>query len=365
MDNDDDVHTTFSGALDPKLMLAATTFLIAAGVGTWKAFSPSSILARHRREQDSDQSGNALKADNDSMTAAEKKKRARDRRKRTPLPKLPRGPSSATATLAGPLAAAKKVIRQPSGVSARKQRPRAMSVSEHSEAADSVVPEDVGDEISRPAGSSHNDQTNNENNDIIDSSASLDAVSRPENIALPASPEPIRSQSPPPPSPSASTSGSTSGTPHTPPSVATSQLSLPPLSNESSSWQWEPKNHKESPPQRGRKRSTRQTESPVSTPYTMTFPTLNTLPPPNTPLDAQIEFMKNQVDNFRSREEENRLREEALLHEMERLRMESEQSRQEVSRFQWQLNDMNQREERVSDPFFTLLYLLNHNLCSY
>ncbi|KAG8828231.1 hypothetical protein FRC19_008347 [Serendipita sp. 401] len=335
MDNDDDGY--LNSTLDPKFMLAATTLLIAAGVGTWKAFSPVFAAGRHRDSQRLEQAGSALKDNADSISAAEKKKRNRDRRKRAPLPKLARAASNVSSQ--GAASGGRKVIRQPSALPGRRQRQQSPSASES-------MAEVALDETPTPLAASDGREAQLPNLDPVINSGDLD----PENIPLPLSPGPSRSRSPAPvPSPCVSTSASTSGTPLTPASLATSQLSLPPLGAETSSWQWNHQNLKDSSPapQRGRKPHVRHAENAAVSPSVATFPTLNTLPPPNTPMEAQVEFMRHQVDSYRAQEEATRAREEALLMDIERLRAEAELSRQDVSRLQWQLSDMSQREERL------------------
>lgn len=342
----DELEAGLGTSLDPKLMLAATTLLIAASVGTWKVFQPTIFAAAYRsHSRGLEAAHESTKADTDAGLSVEKKKRSKDRRKRAPVPKLPKAlsqPSSSNSLTAG-----KKVIRQPSALAGSKksrQRSPSVSTSTHEDLDLRAV-----DETPRPLPISQQYR----NVDTI-----KEGANHPENVPLPPSPVLVlaRPHSPPPPqpSPSASTSASTSGTPHTPPSIANSQFSFPALaltteSESPGNWRWEDKQtHAPSPvPKRGRKCPPHRDQSPAPTPPVASFPTLNTLPPPNTPLELQVEFMKNQVETYRAQEQANREREEVLLIDVDRLRAEAEQSRQDVSRLQWQLNDMTQREERV------------------
>jgi hypothetical protein len=346
MDNDNDIQPGFRSALDPKLMLAATTLLIAASIGTWKAFSPAFAAARHQRAQMLEESQKSLIANSDSISAADKKKRTKDRRKRAPVPKLPRAPSTSNNPQGIP--GAKKVVRQPSALTSRRNRPLTPSISEHSESIPETFPVD---ETPRPASVPRTTHAPLTQETIVHSTL-LSGDVNPTEIPLPTSPILGRTQTPPPslPSPSASTSASTSGAPFTPPPSITSQMMLPPLASDASAWQWEGKHNDEhsSSPRRGRQPTSQRSKEFDHHTSVTAFPTLSTLPPPNTPLEVQIDFMKNQVESFRTQEQINRAREEALVLELERTRAEAEQSRQDVSRLQWQLSDMSQREERVS-----------------
>ncbi|KAG8835472.1 hypothetical protein FRC17_003039 [Serendipita sp. 399] len=347
MDNDDESY--LSSSLDPKLMLAATTFLIAAGVGTWKAFSPVFAAGRHRGSQRLGNAGAALKEDADSISTGDKKKRSKDRRKRGAMPKLTK--AGVNTGSQGASNGGRRVIRQPSALPGRRQRQQSPSASES-------TTEVTLDETPRPLTVSDSRDVQLPGLDPMSDSETL----APESIPLPPSPGPSRSQSPVTvPSPSVSTSASTSGTPLTPASLATSQLSLPPLTAEAEvlSWHWSRQPVKDSSPapQRGRKPHVRHADNATSSPIVATFPTLNTLPPPNTPMEAQVEFMKHQVDSYRAQEEATRAREDALLMDIERLRAEAEQSRQDVSRLHWQLSDMSQREERLLAQINALLQM--------
>ncbi|PVF93310.1 hypothetical protein CPB86DRAFT_114971 [Serendipita vermifera] len=353
MDNDNDIQPGFRSALDPKLMLAATTLLIAASFGTWKAFSPAFAAARHQRAQMLEDNQKTLIANVDSNTAADKKKRSKDRRKRAPAPKLPRAASTSSNPQGIP--GAKKVIRQPSALSSRRNCPPTPSISQLSESIPETFPVD---ETPRPASVPRTPHATLMQETTVHSTLLSDDVN-PAEIPLPTSPILGRTQTPPLsslPSPSASTSASTSGAPFTPPQGMTSQMMLPPLASDTSAWQWEGKHHDDhSPsPRRGRQPTSHRSKGSDHNASVTTFPTLNTLPPPNTPLEVQIDFMKNQVESFRTQEQINRAREEALVIELERLRAEAEQSRQDVSRLQWQLSDMSQREERVSRSLYLL-----------
>ncbi|CAG8716199.1 1169_t:CDS:2, partial [Acaulospora colombiana] len=314
MDNDNDIQPGFKSALDPKLMLAATTLLIAASIGTWKAFSPAFAAARHQRAQMLEDNQKSLIANADSNTAADKKKRSKDRRKRAPAQKLPRAASTSSHPQGIP--SAKKVIRQPSALSSRRNRPLTPSISEHSESIPETFPVD---ETPRPTSIPRTPHATLTQETTVHSTL-LSGDVNPAEIPLPTSPILGRTQTPPPsfPSPSASTSANTSA------------------------WQWEGKhNDDHSPsPRRGRQPASHRSKGSDHSASATTFPTLNTLPPPNTPLEVQIDFMKNQVESFRTQEQINRAREEALVMELERLRAEAEQSRQDVSRLQWQLSDM-------------------------
>ncbi|KIM24983.1 hypothetical protein M408DRAFT_331455 [Serendipita vermifera MAFF 305830] len=341
MDNE---HSDVRNALiDPKLLLAATTLVLAAGLGTYKSLGGLGRLTQFGT-QSKDALTNASNHLNsqanhhsDGTLAGDKKKRAKDRRKRTPLPKLQKSAllSPSSSTPQSPMQA-KKVIRQPSALGgARKQR--------------QVHEESFSEFGGSMAESSHQ--------------AESSKIIVPEDIPLPPSPQSV----------SATSSPSTSTTPLTPPSVAVTQLPLPTLAPESSSgWHWaqasdnanlKPLDQKgpllpEQPQSRGRKRRAKSPGVPLtiqksvdggpSSPVRITpFPTLNTLPPPNTPLDAQIEFMRQQVESSRAHENAARAREDELLCEVQRAREEMDRARKDVEGLRWQLGEMGQREERL------------------
>ena len=341
MDDNDEGHL-FGAPLDPKLMLAATTLLIAAGVGTWKALSPALTAARHDARHRVDAllgSGGTSEIADSSTSAADKRaKRAKERRKRNGPPKVAKAALNTTSQ------PTKKVVRQLSALSGPRHRAfspaRSGTTESVPETTQGVAPQPFPDDYT-----ASKDAIRHE----------VDETVAPENIALPPSPMPSRPQSPLL-LPSSSASESSSGTPLTPASMAASHASLPPLSDQGiHAWHWvQPPSPKgsTSTPQRGRKAHVHRKDAGVDAePSVATFPTLNTLPPPNTPLEAQIEFMRNQVESYRAQEESTRMREESLQMDVERLRADSEQSRQDVLRLQWQLNDMIAREERVRTIF--------------
>lgn len=336
MEDGDESH--FLG--DPKLVLAATTLLVAAGVGTWKVLSPALAAARHDARQRVDSLlGTTLAselADRATSAADKKGKRSKERRKRNGPPKVSKAALNAASQ------SSKRVVRQLSALSTPRTRAHSSSISGMTES----VPETDPGVALQPLVDDHTPSRDAALHE-------MDKTVAPENIALPPSPIASRPQSPLL-LPSSSASESSSGTPLTPASMAASNASLPPLAEEGThhAWHWAahqpPTKGSTSTPQRGRKAHVRRKDASVEAePSVATFPTLNTLPPPNTPLEVQIEFMRNQVESYRAQEESTRMREEALLIDLERLRAESEQSRQDVSRLQWQLNDMAQREERL------------------
>lgn len=327
--------------VDPKLLFAATTLVLAAGLGTCKS------LGLGRRTQFGSQSKDSLlnashqlnsqaHHHSDGTLASDKKRRGKDRRKRTPAPKLPKsGPLSPTLDISQSPIPNKKVIRQPSALGgARKQR-------------------QVHEESFSEFGGSIAESSNH---------AEYSKTFAPHNIPLPPSPR----------SASATSSPSTSTTPLTPPSIAVAQLPLPNLAPDSASgWHWAQTNDSANLkpldqngallPSRGRKRREKSPGTsllitkpidvsllpPIDMPSTP-FPTLNTLPPPNTPLDAQIEFMRQQVESSRAHENAARAREDELLGEVQRAREEMDKARKDVEGLRWQLGEMSQREERVS-----------------
>jgi hypothetical protein len=335
--------------VDPKLLFAATSFVIAASLGTCRL----TALRLGRRSQNSSQSQDALLTPNnqlnsqpnrhsDAGSASDKKKRARDRRKRTSVPKSPIPvPQYSNTNNSQSFLPYKKVIRQPSALGGtRRQRVQELSISELEE----CIPEPT-------------------------SLAESSKLVLPQDIPLPPSPTSV----------SVSSSPSTSTTPLTPPSIAVSQLPLAP--EPSSSWHWvqtndaanmKPLSHKASllPPQqqpRGRKRRAKSPDAPLLLPnpinnslpipldsFSAPFPTLNTLPPPNTPLDAQIEFMRQQVESSRAHENAARAREDELLGEVQRAREEMDRARKDVEGLRWQLGEMSQREERASTMQYSL-----------
>lgn len=329
--------------VDPKLLFAATSLVLAASLSTCRL----TALRLGRRTQNSSQSQDALLNPNhqliselnrhsDAGPASDKKKRAKDRRKRTPVPKppipVPQYPNTNNPQSFLPY---KKVIRQPSALGGtRRQRVQEPSISELEE----YIPEPT-------------------------SLAESSKLVLPQDIPLPPSPTSV----------SVSSSPSTSTTPLTPPSIAVSQLPLAPEA--SSSWHWvqttdaanmKPLSHNAPllPSQqqpRGRKRRAKSPGAPLPilntindslpTPvdsFSAPFPTLNTLPPPNTPLYAQIEFMRQQVESSRAHENAARAREDELLSEVQRAREEMDKARKDVEGLRWQLGEMSQREERVS-----------------
>jgi hypothetical protein len=344
MDNDpSDVRNVL---VDPKLLFAATTLVIAASLGTCRL----TALRLGRRTQNSSQSQDVLPNPNhqlkslpnhlpDPGSASDKRKKAKDRRKRTPVPKSPvSAPQSPNTNASQSFIPYKKVIRQPSALGgARRQRVQEPSISELEE----CIPEAKS---------------------LAESSTPV----LPQDIPLPPSPRSV----------SVTSSPSTSTTPLTPPPIAVTRLPLPTLApGSSTSWHWaqtndaanvKPLSHKASllPPQqqpRGRKRRAKSPEAsllipkpinvslptPVDT-FSAPFPTLNTLPPPNTPLDAQVEFMRQQVESSRAHENAARAREDELLGEVQRAREEMDRARKDVEGLRWQLGEMSQREERVS-----------------
>ena len=343
MDNDhSDVRNVF---VDHKLLFAATTLVIAAGLGTCKSLGLGRLTQSSSQSKDSllnasHQLNSQANQHSDGALAADKKKRAKDRRKRTPVPKLLKAAAlSPTVDVSQLSLLNKKVIRQPSALGgARRQR----------QAQEGSISE-FGGSIAESSNYAEGSKT------VI-----------PQDIPLPPSPQSV----------SATSSPSTSMTPLTPPSIAVTQLPLPALAPESSSgWHWaqtndnanlKPLGQKASllPPQqqpRGRKRRTKSPGSSLLVPEPINvsvppaidtsitpFPTLNTLPPPNTPLDAQIEFMRQQVESSRAHENAARAREDELMGEVQRAREEMDRARKDVEGLRWQVGEMNQREERVS-----------------
>lgn len=319
------------GGLDPRMLAAATTILLAASVGTWRAVLPTLDRIRGLRQAAIDEQRDAHSSTK-SAGPSDKKKRQKDRRKRAAGQRLS-NQSSQTLSTTGNGPGKKFVVRQPSA-----QRHRTVAVERMAHESDE-------DEFQSPQQDTQH-LTEPEQNALR-----LGIQVEPENIALPPSPTPgrkrshsHRSRSPiPSPSPSASTSASTSGTPHTPSSLAVSQLSLPLMVSEwDCSWSTTTTNTKHKRRRRARSPSRLPQDADLS------FPTLNPLPPPNTPLEAQVQYMRNQIENYRTREQASRAREESLSQDLDRLRMDAESSRYETANLHWQLSEMVKREERVS-----------------
>jgi len=343
MDNDpSDVRNVL---VDPRLLFAATSLVLAASLGTCRLTASrlgrrvqTDLLTQNAHLNPQNQLESQGNHQPDVCSAGDKKKRAKDRRKRATVPK----PSNSTAQSPNSnpppsLLPQKKVIRQPSALGgARRQRVHEVCTSE----VEPSIPESS-------------------------SQAESSKLVLPQDIPLPPSPKSLSITS----SPNSSTA------PLTPPSTAVAQLPLPILAPDpSSSWHWtstsESANHPKSPshgvpllspqqPPRGRKR---RANSPDATPLipkpiepslptplepaSAPFPTLNILPPPNTPHDAQIEFMRQQVESSRAHENAARAREDELFGEVQRAREEMDKARKDVEALRWQLGEMSQREER-------------------
>ena len=395
VDNHAEGSSSASAFFDPRIAALATFAVALLPYGAWRVFT----RPQQPTPQDNAHQVTAL----DSQHASHddpKQKRSKERRRRSAVPKLKTGGG------VGQHQQKKQVIRQPSAVArSRKLRTPSLSADE----PDDLLQDEYNNETPRPASTSRFEvppQRGRSNRSIdISGDAHHDPLTSslyPQDIPLPLSPalapnstlqrpspplstanSPVqRPISPLLPSPSVSTSTSTSGTPLTPPSLMNSQV-LPMAhlhtlyTRDNPTWEWPsqssiiagPPGIKHSPKAKRSRNSpptarecVSSTKGPDPTPappqaddgsklqglaQELTFPTLNVLPPPSMPLEAQVEILRCSIEASRSREQVARQREEALTLELEQSRIEVKQTQQEVSKLQWQLNEVSQREERV------------------
>ena len=392
-DNHGESSSSASAFLDPRIAALATFAVALLPYGAWRVFTG----AQQQTAQDTTHQVPAPDSQHTPHDNA-KQKRSKERRRRSAVPKLK------NASGPGQHQQKKQVIHQPSAVAtSRKSRPTSLATDEPDEQHDAY-----NNETPRPASvfRFHDPSPRGRSNRSIDLSVdahycSLTSSLCPQDIPLPLSPalapnSTLQSPSPPPstpsspilrpispllPSPSVSTSASTSGTPLTPPSFMNSQvLPMAPLhalyTQDNPTWEWptqssilagppsvkpspkakRPRNS--SPTARERVRSVKGSDSPAPTPprpnnrskpptQELTFPTLNALPPPSMPLEDQIEILRSSIEASTAREQAARQREETLTLELEKSRIDVEQTQRGVDRLQWQLNEVSQREERV------------------